>query len=156
MKRIMTGLLIIFLVICVSSCVQPVGSIDSGGNGNGKGNGGASDLDFMWLVPTRLLYETEQSFDKYNDMQILVAEEGLVKEVKASDPNITVEILYYSQLDGEPDPIPVSNQYFEFVFPGRYAVKVSYNDKSAQYSVTVQGIYNEGGDGSNFFDMIWL
>ena len=158
MKRLITGFITIILVICVSGCVQPIGNIDKYG-GNGKGDVGSGEFNFMWLVPTRLLYETEQSFDKYNDMQILVAEDGLVKEVKASDPSIAVEILYYSQLDGDPDPIPVTNQYFEFTFPGRYTVKVTHDGeppKSAQYSVTVQGQYVEGGDGSNFFDMIWL
>lgn len=150
MKRILTILTIIFLSICVSGCSPPVGNF---GNGSGSGT---LELDFMWLVPSRLIYETEQSFDKYQDLQILVAEDGVVKEVPVTHEDVKVEVLYFdSQLD-DPVPAPVTNRFFEFAFPGRHAVKVTYKEKSAQYSVEVRGTATGEGDGSDFFDTVWL
>jgi len=163
MKRILAGLLFL-LVICVSGCRQPVGSIDTNGNGYGNGNGNgnnAGDLDFMWLVPNRQLYETDDSFDKYNDMQILVAEDGRIMKVLASDSSVTVEILRYPGVTLEdPETIPVKNQFYPFAFPGRHDVRVTYNkdtnnEQVAKYTITVQGQYIEGGDGSGFLETVW-
>ena len=148
MKKILTGLLI-FLAICfITGCQQPVGIVTNSG-------GGAGNMDFMWLVPNRLLYETYDSFNAQNDLQILVAEDGVVKEIPYDSPSVTIEIIENPGMTSE-KAAPVRGMYFPFSLPGRHIINVKYNDKSARYSIEVRGTYTGGGDGSDFLDLIWL
>jgi hypothetical protein len=155
---------LILLTVCavmgaLSGCRQPVGTIDSGnsgsGNGNGNGNGKTDELNFMWLVPNRFLYETEERFERDFDLQIMVAENGVVKEIAPSDPNVKIEIIENPGLTSESVTV-VTGLYYPFSLPGRHIVQVTYIDKTARYSIEVRGTFTGGGDGSDFLDLVWL
>ena len=149
MKHLFTKLLFIFLAVCfITGCRQPIGTLFDGGGG------GAGDLSFMWVNPNRLLYETSDRFVRDQDLQILVAEDGVVKEIPPDDPRVTIEIIENPGLTSE--AVTTVDTHFPFSLPGRHIVSVKYNEKSARYSVEVRGTYAGGGDGSDFVDIIWL
>ena len=148
MKHLFTKLILTLLAICfITGCQQPVGIITQQGGGSGG-------MDFMWLVPNRLLYETYDRFDAQDDLQILVAEDGAVKEIPHDSVSVTIEIIENPGLTSE--TITVIGTYFPFSLPGRHVISVRYNDKSARYSIEVRGTYTGGGDGSDFINFIWL
>jgi len=147
MKHLILKTLLILLAICfITGCQQPVGIVTQPGGGSG--------MEFMWLVPTRLLYETYDRFDAQDDLQILVAEDGAVKEIPHNSANVTIEIIENPGMASESTTIISS--YYPFSLPGRHVISVKYNDKTARYSIEVRGTYTGGGDGSDFLDLIWL
>ena len=157
MKKLLTLLFIILAVFVLTGCPQPVGGIGGGnGNGNSNGNGsGSGDLDFLWLVPNRYLYETEERFERDYDLQILVAEDGYVKEIAPDTSGVVIEIIENPGLISEVSTI-VTDMYHPFSLPGRHIVSVTYNGRSARYSIEVRGTFTNPGDGSEFVDIIWL
>ena len=153
MKRLLQGVFYIFLVLNVFTGCDPIGSINNGGdddNGNGTGS-----LNFLWLVPNRFLYETEERFDREYDLQILVAENGYIREIPSDDSDITIEIIENPGLTSESSTV-LTNTFYRFVLPGRYIISVSYGERSSRYSIEVRGTFVNPGDGSDFFGIIWL
>ncbi|MCL2184398.1 MAG: hypothetical protein FWB86_00895 [Treponema sp.] len=153
MKRFLIILLIILTICTVISCNQPIGSIDANGNGNGAGSG---ELEFLWLVPARILYETEQWFVPGDDLQIMYAGDGVVKEIPYNTPGVEIEILEHAHSVDNPNTIPITNGEIKLNTAGRHKIKVSFNDKSSHYTIEVRGTYSGGGDESDIFDIIWL
>jgi len=142
------------MVYFIISC-QPVGSIDTDGSGDGNG-GGAGDLDFLWLVPARILYETEQWFVPKNDLQIMYAGDGVVKELSYNTPGLQIEILEHAHSVDNPNTIPITNGEIKLNTAGRHQIKVTYSEKSSHYTIEVRGTYSGGGDESDIFDIVWL
>ncbi|MCL2764626.1 MAG: hypothetical protein FWD40_05035 [Treponema sp.] len=155
MKQFLLLPFFIFFAVCaLTGCPQPVGVI--GGNGNGNiSDKGASDFDFLWLVPNRYLYETEERFERDYDLQILVAEDGYIKKVAPDESGVVIEIIENPGLSSENSTI-VTSTFHPFSLPGRHIVNVEYNGKSAHYSIEVRGTFTNPGDGSDFIDIIWL
>jgi len=153
MKRFLR-IFLIFLTFCaLVSCKQPVGSIDEGSAGNG--GGGAGDLDFLWLVPARFLFETEQWYTPKDDLQIMYAGDGVIKEIPYNAPGVKIEL--YEHFEGDsPNIILLTNGEIKLNTAGRHQVKVTYNEKSSRYVIEVRGTYSGGGDDSDIFDVVWL
>jgi hypothetical protein len=147
------SILIILTAMALIGCRQPVGSIDTGTGDGGKGTG---DLNYLLVLPTRQLYETEERFERDNDLQILVAEDGIIKEIPPDDSSIKIEIIENPGLASESITV-VNTMYYPFSLPGRHLVQVTYNEKfTRNYSIEVRGTFTGGGDGSDFMDIIWL
>jgi hypothetical protein len=135
----------------LAGCAPPIGTLN-GGNGYGI------DMDAMWIIPNRLLYELENDFfDREYDLRIFLAENGTVKEIDPSDDDVTIEVFEYdSFLGGRKNPRTVILRYIGFEAPGRNDIEVTYKGKSAHYSVEVRGVPLNREDGSEFLDIIWL
>ena len=149
MKRLFVLTYIILILCFITGCRQPIGTLTENSNG---GNG--IDLEILLVYPNRLLYETYDRFEPSNDLQILVAEEGLLREVLPSDPRIIIEITENPGLTSE--TTSVVSTHFPFSLPGRHIINVKYNNENRHYSVEVRGTYQGGGDGSDFLDIVWL
>lgn len=149
MKRFL-GIILILLTICVFvNCKQPVGSITKE-----EGGGGSFDLDFLWLVPARFLYDTEQWYIPENDLQIMYAGDGNIKVISAKD--VKIEILEHADSVDDPNIIKIENGQTKLVTAGRHRVRVTYNERKAYYTIEVRGTYSGGGDDSDLFEVIWL
>jgi len=152
MKRLTTGLIIIFLAVCgITSCAPPVGSIV-----NDK-----AKYDFLMLRPNRILYElnagidtSSRRFDRTKDLRIFVAEKGNYRTVEPTDSKLKLEIIMNSGLMAE--SVSVLNTYFLFSEPGRHVIRGTYGDKTDEYSIEVRGALTNPGDGSGFIGMEWL
>lgn len=154
MKRLLIGFLFISFTVCfITGCRQPVGGV--GGIDADEGDGDTADLNFLWLVPNRLLYETEERFERDNDLQIMVVEEGKIKSVPPSDSGVTIAIIENPGLSSENVTV-VTSMYHSFSLPGRHVVQVKYDNKSAKYSIEVRGNFTNPGDGSDFMEIVWL
>jgi len=152
MKRLFR-ILAVFLTVCAFlSCRQPIGSLDTNGNGNGAGSG---DLEFLWLVPARILFETEQWYTPKEDLQIMYAGDGVVKEIPYNTPGVKIEL--HEHYEGDyPNVIPLTNGELRLNTAGRHQIKVMYNNRTARYVIEVRGTYSGGGDESDLFDTVWL
>jgi len=151
MKRFLCVMLVFLVILTLSGCKQPVGSI----TGDGSGSSGAGDLDFLWLVPARILYETEQWFVPENDLQIMYAGDGAVREIPYRTQGVRIEL--HEHYEGDyPNIIPLTNGELRLNTAGRHQIKVMYNNKSSRYVIEVRGTYSGGGDDSDLFDTIWL
>jgi hypothetical protein len=148
LRRMKMGKKLTAVTICVILLFSLLAAC---GNGNG---GGAGDLSFMWLVPNRLLYETEDRFVRDEDLQILVAEDGAVKEIPPASSSVLIEMIGNPGLSSE--YISVVGSHFPFSMPGSDIVHVTYAGNSARYSPEVRGTFAGGGDGTEFVDIIWL
>ena len=112
----------------------------------------------MWLVPNRLLYETNEVFDRDYDLRIFVSKNGSVREIDPFAPGAVIEIGY------APDSTAVAFEtvadyypFYIFRFAGRNIVRVTYDGMEAFYSVEVRGDYNSGDDDTGFINIIkWL
>jgi hypothetical protein len=153
MKHLPGIFIVIFAAGVFSTCSPPAGTIDSSGNGTGNGNGGRSGYDTFWLIPERLFYESPaDSFNQYDDLQIMTSDNGLVRQVDPDEPGVVIEISEKLSLGyGPPYFLP-----FVFQKPGIYRIEVRYNVKRAAYTVEVRGYYVPPGSGSDFLDIIWL
>lgn len=153
MKQLLRTLLLISLTVCfITGCREPAGGIA----GDGIGDGGSGDLEFLWLVPNRFLYETEEQFDRYNDFQVMYAAEGVVRSIPTNNGEVAVELIRYTILGPEMPTIPLNNRYHSFLLAGRYEVQVTYRGMTEKYSIEVRGSFVNPGDGSDFIDIIWL
>ena len=163
MNRLLAGLTIIFLGLCIVACQQPVGSLANGNhNGNGNGNGGKipSADDFLMLRPNRILYEVDGGrdgrFDRNADLSAFVADGGEFSRIEPDDEDLIIEIILHPGLDAQQGPIAVDG-YFTFAIPGRHLIRGTYKDNSKdEYSIEVRGSLVNPSTGTDFVDMIWL
>jgi len=150
--------ILILLVLCgFSSCIEPVGYIDS--NGNGIGNGSGSQYEFLMLRPNRILYDVnsgaDSRFSRQQDLSVFLADNGEFKKIETSDSGLILEVIENPGLNSETITV-VNNGYYVFSIPGRYLIRGTYNEKSDEYSVEVRGSFINPGEGSDFVDIIWL
>ena len=157
MKHFFTGFMIFLVIAVLTGCTHPVGNIDRDGNGNGNGNG-TGDLNFMYLVPHRLLYETDQWFIPIEDLQIIYVENGLMRELPPYTPGVEIDVLLNAHNVDNPPAIPVmpNSTEYKLITPGRHQIRVTYNEKSSRYTIEVRGTYSGGGDESDFLGSTWL
>ena len=156
MNHLLRVLIIIVLLICVLiGCEQPVGSIDVS-EGRGNGNGDAGEMDLLWLVPGRWNYLTEQWFVARDDLQIMYAGRGAMKEIPFDTPGLEIRLLEHARSVDNPNTILINNGEVRLNTPGSHHIKVTYDGKSAHYTIEVRGVYTDGETESDIFDVIWL
>ena len=153
MKKVLNITFILLTICFMAGCRQPVGSIDSG---KGNGNNGTGDLDFLWLVPGRFLYETDQWFVPEEDLQIMYAEGGAIHQLPYDTPGVVMEIIEHAHEADTPNIITVTNGVVKLATPGRHQIKVEYNGLISRYTIEVRGTYSGGGNEADIFDTIWL
>ncbi|MCL2759610.1 MAG: hypothetical protein FWD22_05310 [Treponema sp.] len=153
MKRLLTGFFIILAVSVITGCRQPIGTIDS----SAGPNSGGSNLNFMWVIANRYLYEIEHSFNRVEDLKIFSIEDGVMMHVPPDDPNVIIEIIPNPDADIVMSE-EVTEQFYPFSEAGRHIIRVTYKGKTDSYSIEVRGTYdiprgdNTGGLGGG---IIW-
>jgi len=154
MNKLLRKFVLIFLAIfACSGCHQPVGGFNGGGNGNGYAN------DFILLKPNRQLYSLDSVFDntfnRDTDFIVYIANNGPLQKIDSSNTDLVIEIFSTPGLIGV-EISEVVDSFFSFTVPGRYKVKGTYLDKTDEYSIEVQGVFSDPGDGSDFTGIKWL
>jgi hypothetical protein len=159
MKRFVFAIFIIFSVICaLTSCSIPIGTLE-----NNKAN---YQVDIMWLVPRRQLYQLDEKFvrmrppdnqEKEADFQIFIVDKGGVVEIPPEDPGVTVEIR--SGIIDLPSEtrVPVTTPYHTFYKVGTHRVFVTFGGKEAWYALEVFSPNNGNSlGGDDGIGIIWL
>ena len=142
MKR---SLVFIFIIIIgVSACSSPIGSIRYGVNRN---------YDDFWVVPRRHVYYLGDYYNRNNDLWVFASNGGIVETIPVSD--VTIEIIRNPDNPNPDAPIEIINGNFRFealplgVGTGRKLIRVSYSGKIAEYSIDVTDPYGIGGNGDD-------
>jgi len=107
MKRFVIAIFIIFSLICaLANCSVPIGSIEKRNN--------RKDIEAMWLIPHRQLYQIDDKFMRDKDFQLFIVEVGGRVEEVLPDPtfpdvgakvfitgneSLTTEFTEYMKLD---------------------------------------------------------
>ena len=157
MNILFKNILIIILVICVyTGCRQPSDSLDGGGNGNGSGSG---THNFILIKPNRQLYSLnsiyENTFNRETDFVVYYADNGPLQKLDPLDSNLKIELVSTIGLIGAEINEEISS-IFSFAIPGRYKIIGSYQNKTDEYQIEVQGNYSDPGDGSDLAGIKWL
>jgi hypothetical protein len=108
----------------------------------------------MWVIPNRVLYDTEHSniFRRQDDLRIFFMKDGAVENIDPMRADVKIVIDFYPVSAVNPDDpenpassFPVEKSWHQFDTTGRYVVHVEYQDKTDLYSVEVRG-YGTGTD----------
>ncbi|MCL2175949.1 MAG: hypothetical protein FWB73_07885 [Treponema sp.] len=153
MNKLFNRLIIFFLALFVCiGCRQPVG-----GFGGENGKGGAND--FILLKPNRQLYSLEGMFDntfnRSTDFVVYLANNGPLTKIDPLSTDLKIEIISTLGVLGAEVNEKVDSS-FSFAVPGRYKVIGTYQDKTDEYSIEVQGNFSDQGDGSDLTGIKWL
>ena len=157
MNILFKNILIIFLVIFIyTGCRQPADSFDSGGSGNSGANGA---YDFILIKPNRQLYSLnsafENTFNRKTDFMVYFANNGPLQKIDSLDPDLKIEIISSVGLIGAEINEEITS-VFSFAIPGRYKIFGTYQGKSDEYQIEVQGNFSDPGEGSDFAGIKWL
>jgi len=161
MKRFVYALLIAFFALCaLVNCSVPIGSIELPDNHD--------EIESMWLIPHRQLYQIDDKFYRDKDFQLFIIEKGgrvveikpdLEKKPKAEtfpDLGAKVSLTYNIEQPNEKTEV-MDNATHSFTIIGTHKITVSYANKSSYYMIEVISSNNGstlGGDDG--IGIIWL
>ena len=120
------------VVIAVSGCTPPNGSIDSAG-------------DQLLAVPYRVAYEVNDLFLRYEDLSVFASLRGALMSIPVDQVSIAIAEDPY--LPDVLTPVALDEDYL-FFSGGRKLVIVTYKKLSARYSVEVRDPYSVGENGN--------
>jgi len=130
---------------------MPIGTV------YGVQNEADSNLNSMFIIPRRILYEIDERYRRKEDFQLFVVENGVTMEIfTKTTAGITVTISGDHDLTTEFNDT-VNTDFHQFFRVGRHIVEVEYNERKANYSLQVTSPSNGagiGGDGG--IGIIWL
>jgi len=173
MRRFVITLLIIFSICVLTNCSQPIGTLE-GGKDTAKYSG-----DPMWLIPSRVLYQIDERYDRKGDpppdpndpkkdekeknrykgdFQLFMVLNGeiLGVDIYENAKDITVEISKDINLSTEFHD-NVVDRFYPFFKVGRHIVTVQYLGRTGSYSIEVFSPNNGnsiGGDGG--IGIVWM
>ena len=156
MKILQKFLFVLVVPVLLSACIQPVDP-DLGWQPNGPGGpdgpGAPSDYDDFWAVSQRNVYNLGDYFDRNSDLLAFALSNGSV--IPISVDNVTIDIIINPDSSALYEMVPVSANTYRLstnVGSGRKIIVVSYEDKTAEYSIEVMDPHNldpgNGGGGS--------
>jgi len=151
MKKPVICAIFIFTLICAfAGCSMPIGNI------YGIKNEADSNVNAMFIVPRRILYEIDERFMRNEDFQLFLVDNGVTMEIPAYTIGVTVALSGNHNLSTEFHD-PVTSTHHQFFRVGRHIVEVEYIGRKANYSLQVTSPSNGagiGGDGG--IGIIWL
>jgi len=162
LKKFVFAILIAFSAICaLTNCSVPIGSLESPDSHD--------EIEGMWLIPHRQLYQIDDKFYRDKDFQLFIIEKGgRVVEIapdlskQQTFPDLGVKVAITGNVD-------LSNEFTEIMtkgFPGphdlhqvgTHKITVTYKElKSSYYMIEVFSPNNGntlGGDDG--IGIIWL
>jgi len=155
MKRFVIAIFITFSVICaLANCSVPIGSIENPNN--------SEQIESMWLIPHRQLYQIDDKFKRDKDFQLFVVEMGgrvreILPDPQTGFPGVGAKV----KITGNEG---LSNEFTEVVEKehslhqvGTHKITVEYANKSSYYIIEVFSPNNGntlGGDDG--IGIIWL
>ena len=137
MRCLFKFFLIAIISLAIAACSSPIGSIK-----------GSSD-DGLWVVPTRTQYDRTDQFQRENDLHVFLSQGGSVLPISVDDVKISV-----IERPNDDDPpsylVDPEEEGYPFKEAGRKIIVVAYDNlQPAQYSVEVNGLNGNGGNGDS-------
>ncbi|MCL2139336.1 MAG: hypothetical protein FWH41_07375 [Treponema sp.] len=140
MLRVLKIFIFITILFAFGSCVPPIGYVS-----------GSGDYDDFWTVPRRAEYNLGEYFVRVNDLWAFASYRGIVENIPVN--KVEIGIIKDPDAATPSAPIPMLNGEYRLVDSvvgtGRKIITVSYENKIAEYSITIVDPSNVGGPGTD-------